>query len=140
MFSLPTAVAAIIEDARRRQHRRRRGVAVVALGLAVIAGAGFFGSRQLGGHRHTVTSAKTVTSASFTYVTESGANGFTIRRVMPAANGAPGSGPITVVSGVTLRRTGNASVTLVLDPQTGLVHLETVKRHAPYGAPTITAR
>jgi hypothetical protein len=134
MFSLPAALAAIIEDARRRQHRRRRGIAVVTLGLAVIAGAGFFGSRQFGGHSHTATSAKTVTSASFTYVTESGAGGMTLRRVMPA-NGAQGA-PFTVVSGVKVRRRGNAAVTVVLDPKTGSIEVHTTRT----GAPMITAR
>jgi hypothetical protein len=139
MFSLPAAVAAIIEDARRRQHRRRRGVAVVALGLAVIAGAGFFGSRQFGGHRHTATSAKTVTSASVTYVAESGAGGVTLRRVPPIRNGAQGA-PFTVVSGVTLSHGGTGSVTVVLNPQTGAVNTWTVKREGPSGALTLTPK
>jgi hypothetical protein len=129
----------VIEDARRRQRRRRRFGTFAALGIALIAGA-IFGVRQFGPGNHVTASTNAepspTASASFSYETEQGASGLTIRRVVVTTAGERRYGPRTLIPAAELRRI-HATAVATLDPATGAIEVRVVDRN---GLPTMITK
>jgi hypothetical protein len=127
----------VIEDARRRQQRRRHVVSIGAVGLAVIACAAVVGARQFRSPGPAVGSTTLAkgTTTSYAYVTTQRDGAITVRGVGTTAQAM-------VVPSSTLRQPGDGSAgaVVVLDPKTGAVLVRVVKGEQPYGALTMTTR
>ena len=125
----------VIEDARRRQQRRRHIVTIGAVGLAVIACLAVLGARQFRSPGSAVGSTPLAkgTTTTYAYVTTQPGGAIRIRGVGTTTQA-------TVVPSLTLRQPGNASAgaVVVLDPKTGAVLVRLVKGEQRYGAPTMT--
>jgi hypothetical protein len=128
----------VIQDARRRQRRRQRVGALGAAGLVLVSAAVFRARHFATPRRQAASMSSKIapTTTSFAYVTDQGASGLTIRRVLVTTPGERRYGPNTLISPAKLRRI-HATAVATVDPSTGAIEVRVVDRN---GTPTMTTK